>query len=60
MGATLNNLATIELVANRFGAARDRLRPAVDWQRKALAFDPNHPTYRQFLAAHLSILMKAA
>jgi tetratricopeptide (TPR) repeat protein/tRNA A-37 threonylcarbamoyl transferase component Bud32 len=60
LGATLNNMAMLDLDAKRFGEARVRLQEAVEWQRKALASNPAHPTYRQFLALHLENLIGAA
>ncbi len=60
LGANLNNLAQIDLVANRFEEARVRVREAIEWQRKALAASPANPQYRRFLSNHLSILIKAA
>jgi serine/threonine-protein kinase len=60
LGATLHNIATPDLHARRFGEARKRLREAILWQKKALAANPRHPTYRQFLANHLTNLIAAA
>ena len=60
LGATLNNMAKIDLDAKRFEEARVRLREAVEWQRKALASNPANPTYRQFLANHLTNLITAS
>jgi tetratricopeptide (TPR) repeat protein len=60
LGAALNNLAVPDLAAQRYEQARTRLREAVDWQKKALAANPRHPAYRQFLANHLKNLIKAA
>jgi tetratricopeptide (TPR) repeat protein len=45
--------------ARRFVEARDRLRQAVECQQKALASNPGHPTYRQFMAKHLNNLIEA-
>ncbi len=45
-------MAMIDLDQRRFDEARDKLTQAIEWQRKALAANPNHPTYRQFLANH--------
>ena len=47
----------IDLDAKRFEEARARLREAIEWQRKALAANPANPTYRQFLANHLTNLI---
>ena len=60
LGGTLNNIAMIDLDAKRFEEARVRLREAVEWQRKALASNPAHPNYRQFLANHLTNLITPA
>jgi tetratricopeptide (TPR) repeat protein len=60
LGGTLNNLADIDLDAKRFGVAREKLMQAISWQKKALAADPNHPTYRQFLLIHATNLIRAA
>jgi serine/threonine protein kinase/tetratricopeptide (TPR) repeat protein len=59
MGAILNNQANIDLRAQRFESARDRLRRAVEWQRKAVAAFPAHPTYRRFLGGSLFNLIRA-
>jgi hypothetical protein len=59
-GATLNNMATIELDRRHFGEARTRLEAAINWQKKAVAANPNNRQYRQFLANHLINLIKAA
>jgi hypothetical protein len=60
LGGSLNNLAMIDLDAQRFAEARQRLHEAISWQKKALAAYPKHPTYRQFLANHLTHLVRAA
>jgi serine/threonine protein kinase/tetratricopeptide (TPR) repeat protein len=60
LGVTMHNLAGIDLDAKRFAAGRARLRQAVVWQRRALASNPGHPTYRQFLANHWTNLIAAA
>ena len=60
LGGTLNNMAAIDLAAKRFEQARDKLRQAISWQKKALATNPRHPTYRQFLRNHLTNLIEAA
>ncbi len=59
LGATLNNLATIDIRGRRFENARDRLRQAVESQSKALATNPMNPNYRQFLDNHLVNLISA-
>ena len=55
---TLNNIAVIEINAKRLVSARDRLRQAVECQRKALASNPAHPMYRQFMTNHLNNLIR--
>jgi hypothetical protein len=60
LGGTLHNLATLDLVAKRFAAARDKLNAAIGWQKKALAAYPRHPEFRRFLANHLTNLLHAA
>jgi tetratricopeptide (TPR) repeat protein len=60
LGATLNNMAVIDLAAKRFQEARDKLRQAISCQKKALAAYPRHSTYRQCLGSHLTNLIKAA
>jgi tetratricopeptide (TPR) repeat protein len=60
LGATLHNLATLDLNAKRFDQARDRLQQAVECQRKALAIQPTNPTYRRSLDTHLGLLINAA
>jgi hypothetical protein len=59
VGATLNNMAMIDLNAKHFDAAREALVCAREWQTKALAVNPRNPTYRQFLANHLTNLIEA-
>jgi len=53
-------MATIDLNQRQFDKARTKLTEAIEWQRKARAANPVHPTYRQFLANHLSNLILAA
>ena len=60
VGATLNNMATIELGRRHFGEARTRLEAAIDCQKRALAANPNNPQYRQLLANHLTNIIAAA
>jgi serine/threonine-protein kinase len=59
LGGTLNNLAWIDLHAKRFMEARDRLREAAQWQRKALKANPANPIYRRFMDTHLRNLIEA-
>ncbi|MFI5454550.1 MAG: protein kinase [Isosphaerales bacterium] len=60
LGGALHNMAMIDLDQRRFDKARAKLTQAIEWQRKALAVNPSHPTYRQFLVNHLNGLMVAA
>ena len=60
LGATLNNMAMVELDQRQFDSAFAKLTQAIAWQRKALATNANHRTYRQFLANHLANLIAAA
>ena len=60
LGGALNNLSQHDWEANRFEVARARLGEAVRWQRKALAANPTNPTYRQFLANHLTCQITVA
>ena len=56
---TLHNMAVIDLGERQFDKARAKLTQAIEWQRKALATNPNHPPYRKFLASQLDNLIKA-
>ena len=60
VGATLNNLALVQIDARTFAEARDGLRQAIVWQKKALSATPLHVRYRQFLANHYVNLARAA
>jgi len=60
LGGTLSNMAVIDLDQRHFDKTRAKLTRAIEWQRKALAANPNHSTYRQFLANHLTSLIRAA
>ena len=60
LGGTLHNMAVIDLGRRQFDNARAKLTRAIEWQRKALAVNPGHPSYRQFLANHLTVLILAA
>jgi tetratricopeptide (TPR) repeat protein len=57
VGSLLNNMAQLDIDAQRFDEARARLQTAIEWQRKALAVNPRHPTYREFLGNHLKNLL---
>jgi serine/threonine protein kinase len=60
VGATLHNIAEIELSAKRFEEARDRLRQAIAWDRKALASNPRNRIYRQNVVSDHLDMIKAA
>ena len=60
LGVTLNNMAGIESRAERFVEARDRLREAILWQKKALAANPEHRNYRQSVRNHYAGLLSTA
>jgi tetratricopeptide (TPR) repeat protein len=60
VGATLNNMALLDLDGERFSQARDRLLQAVKCQKLALASNPLDPTFRQFLQNHYTNLQEAA
>ena len=59
LGGTLNNAATVELDEHRPAPAREKLVRAIVAQRKALAANPNHPAYRQFMVNHLKNMSRA-
>src|SRR5262249_28847549 len=59
-GGIFYNLAMVALDAGRFSEARDSLREAVVWERKALLANPRNPTYRIRLRTHLRNLIKVA
>ena len=52
-------MARIDLDQRQFDRAQAKLTQAIKWQRKALAANPVHPGYRQFLANHLTNLIEA-
>ncbi len=60
LGVTLNNMAEIDLDRRNYSEATAKLKRAIEWQRKALAVNPNHPVYRQYLIVHLTNLLRAA
>jgi serine/threonine protein kinase/tetratricopeptide (TPR) repeat protein len=60
VGASLHNMANIDLDAKRFQSARDKLRQAISWEKKALTANPRHPTYRRYMVSHLTDLVRAA
>jgi serine/threonine protein kinase len=60
LGGTLNDWALIDLDEQHFAKAREDLQEAITWQKNALAANPRNPQYRQFLANHLTNLIKAA
>ena len=59
LGGTLSNMAQVDLGLKHFDQARDKLRRAVTWQKKALAASPTHPKFRQFMRIHLKNLIIA-
>ena len=60
MGEALNNIAMLDIDARRFAEADRLLKQAVDCQKRALAVNAGNPTYRQYLANHLTNRMKVA
>ncbi len=60
LGGTIHNLAQIDFDQGQFDKARTRLTEAIQWQRKALAANPNQPVYRQYMTNHLTGLIRAA
>jgi serine/threonine-protein kinase len=59
LGGTLNALAKLDLYSKKYVGARERLREAVEWQKKALAANPRNHQYQQLLANHLEVLIEA-
>jgi hypothetical protein len=59
LGATLNNIATIDPAQKRYVEARAKLEKAIVWQN-ALTANPNHPQFCRFLANRLTNLIRAA
>jgi serine/threonine-protein kinase len=60
LGGLLHNMSVIDSGGKHFDQARAKLQQAISWQKKALAANPRHPTYRQFLRNHLTNLINAA
>ncbi len=60
LAETLDYLAYIDLCRREFDKARSKLIQAIEWQRKALATNPDHPDYRKQLAHQLANLVLAA
>ena len=60
LGVILNNMAEIDLDERRYAEATAKLKRAIECQRKALAVNPDHPTYRHYLTIHLTNLIQAA
>ncbi len=52
-------MAVIHLMQKQFAEALARLVPAIEWQRKALTASPRNPTFRQYLANHLTNFIHA-
>jgi eukaryotic-like serine/threonine-protein kinase len=60
MGMVLHNLARIDLENRHYDQAEEKLRQAVERQRKAIATRPFHAAYRHLLANHLRHLIRAS
>jgi tetratricopeptide (TPR) repeat protein len=60
LGDLLYNMALVDLAEGRFGAAEEKLKRAINSQKKALANTPDHPKYRGCLMNALTELIKAA
>ena len=60
LGATLSNLAIVDVSRGLFLDARDKLTEAVKQQQIALASNPDHPLYKLFVRNHLIQLVKVA
>jgi hypothetical protein len=60
LGVTLDNLAGLDLLAQRFAEARDNYSEAIIWQKKAVAANPGHPSYRKGLTHHYMGLRQIA
>ncbi len=60
LGRTYGNMAAIDLGQRQFDQARTKLDQAILLQRKAMAANPAHPSYRYFLTNHLTDLIRAA
>jgi eukaryotic-like serine/threonine-protein kinase len=60
LGGTLSNMAWVALNNRQFEKAWDHSKRAIEWQRKALAANPNRPQSRLFLANHLKNLIQSA
>jgi eukaryotic-like serine/threonine-protein kinase len=59
-GGLLNDIATIELRQVSYITARDHLRQAITWQKRALATNAEQPVYRAYLKNHFVNLLHAA
>ena len=60
LGGTLHNMAVIDVQEHQDDKAWSTLKEAIAWQRKALAVNPKHPQYRQFMDNHLKELIPVA
>jgi serine/threonine protein kinase len=58
LGATLNNMAVVEMDRRAWSAARPWLVEAIVHQDAALKASPRHATYRQYLRNHLMNLAR--
>ncbi len=59
LGRTLAMIGLMDLAEGRLEPARDRLREAVNLQKRALGTNPANPTFRALLRSHLAHLMEA-
>src|SRR5262249_51202380 len=50
-GDVLGKIARLHRKKVQFDAARESAEQAIEWQKQALALDPNNPTYKKFLTA---------
>lgn len=60
LGAILNNKALALIGLESFEKAKASLHKAIEWQKKAIANDPNSQRFRRFLDNHFKNLEKAA
>jgi tetratricopeptide (TPR) repeat protein len=56
LGAAMHNLARVLMARKQWGKARSQLEQAVIHQRAALALNPRHQMYREFLRNHCTAL----
>jgi tetratricopeptide (TPR) repeat protein len=60
LGCIFNDRALLDLDAQRFTEARDRLRKAIVCQKESLANNGNHSEYRNQLQSHYTSLIQVA